>query len=201
MSGPIRHEDAFVVGLQLRDFPHREYWEYGRLASVCDLRAGETCIYDLKREPRGLLDKPYHTLFFYLPRAALDAIADEANASRIRDLSYISLARASVTSRFPASGACCCPPSVIPTKLTRCLSTTSCWRSGRISLRPMAACGQCGWSRVGSRHGRSDARRKFFAPNSRAACRSRRWRESVVCQRVISRTPSVARWEWRRTIG
>jgi AraC family transcriptional regulator len=88
MSGPIRHEDAFVVGLQLRDFPHREYWEYGRLASVCDLRAGETCIYDLKREPRGLLDKPYHTLFFYLPRAALDAIADEANASRIRDLSY-----------------------------------------------------------------------------------------------------------------
>jgi len=140
MSGPIRHEDAFVVGLQLRDFPHREYWAYGRLASVCDLRAGETCIYDLKREPRGLLDKPYHTLFFYLPRAALDAIADEANASRIRDLSYISLARASVTSRFPASGACGCPPSVIPTKLTRCLSTTSCWRSGRISLRPNAAC-------------------------------------------------------------
>src|SRR5258705_10124003 len=88
MSGPIRHEDAFVVGLQLRDFPHREYWEYGRLASVCDLRAGETCIYDLKREPRGFLDKPYHTLFFYLPRAALDAIADEANSPRIRDLSY-----------------------------------------------------------------------------------------------------------------
>ena len=88
MSGSIQQEDAFIVGLTLRDFPIREYWEDGRLASVRDLRAGETCLYDLKREPGVLLDKPYHTLFFYLPRAALDAIADEANAPRIRDLSY-----------------------------------------------------------------------------------------------------------------
>jgi hypothetical protein len=42
-----------------------------------DVRAGESCFYDLKREPRSLLDKPYHTLISYLPRAALDAIADE----------------------------------------------------------------------------------------------------------------------------
>jgi AraC family transcriptional regulator len=42
-----------------------------------DGRAGESCFYDLKREPRGLLDKPYHTLIFDLPRAALNAIADE----------------------------------------------------------------------------------------------------------------------------
>ncbi|WP_334402615.1 helix-turn-helix transcriptional regulator [Bradyrhizobium sp. AZCC 2289] len=55
---------------------------------MCDLRVGESSLHDLKREPRGLLDKPRHTLAFYLPRAALDAIADEANAPRIRDLSY-----------------------------------------------------------------------------------------------------------------
>jgi AraC-like DNA-binding protein len=55
---------------------------------VCDVRAGESSLLNLKREPSVLLDKPYHTLFFYLPRAALDAIADEANAPRIRDLSY-----------------------------------------------------------------------------------------------------------------
>jgi AraC-like DNA-binding protein len=42
----------------------------------------------MKRNPTALLDKPYHTLVFYLPRAALDAIADEANAPRIHDLSY-----------------------------------------------------------------------------------------------------------------
>jgi AraC family transcriptional regulator len=88
MSGSLLREDAFVIGLQLRDFPHREYWEDGRPTSVWDLRAGETCFYDLKREPRGFLDKPYHTLYFYLPSAALDAIADEANAPPIRDLNY-----------------------------------------------------------------------------------------------------------------
>jgi len=88
MSGPIQHEDAFVVGLKLRDFPAHKYWEDGRLTPVCDLRAGESCLHDLKRNPTVLLDKPCHTLAFYLPRAALDAIADEANAPRIRDLSY-----------------------------------------------------------------------------------------------------------------
>jgi AraC family transcriptional regulator len=88
MSGSIQQEDAFLVALQLRDFPTHKYWEDGRQAPVCDLRAGESCLYDLKRDPTVLLDKPYHSLHFYLPRAALDAIADDANAPRIRDLSY-----------------------------------------------------------------------------------------------------------------
>ena len=88
MSGSIQQEDAFLVALRLRDFPNHEYWEDGRQAPVCDLRAGESCLHDLKRAPTFLLDKPYHSLSFYLPRAALDAIADEANAPPIRDLSY-----------------------------------------------------------------------------------------------------------------
>src|SRR5580765_8685544 len=88
MSSSIQQEDAFLVALQLRDFPNREYWEGGRRTPECDLRAGENCLYDLKRDPIVFLDKPYHSLVFYLPRAALDAIADEANAPRIRDLSY-----------------------------------------------------------------------------------------------------------------
>ncbi|MEH2474561.1 AraC family transcriptional regulator [Nitrobacteraceae bacterium AZCC 2161] len=88
ISGPIPHEDAFVVGLKLRDFPTHKYWEDGRLTPVCDLRAGESCLHDLKRNPTVLIDQPFHSLVFYLPRAALDAIADEANAPRIRDLSY-----------------------------------------------------------------------------------------------------------------
>jgi AraC family transcriptional regulator len=69
-------------------FPIVKYWEGGRRASVCDLRAGESCLHDLKRDPSALLDKPYHSLAFYLPRAALDAIADDANAPPIRGLSY-----------------------------------------------------------------------------------------------------------------
>jgi AraC family transcriptional regulator len=88
MSGSIQHEDAFLIALQLRDFPKHEYWEDGRLASVCNLRAGESFLADLKREPRALLNKPHHSLIFYLPRAALDAMGDEANAPRIGDLGY-----------------------------------------------------------------------------------------------------------------
>ncbi len=88
MSGSIQQEDAFLVALYLRDFPNREYWEDGRRASVCDLRVGESCLYDLKRAPTALLDKPYRSLAFYLPRAALDAIAEDANAPPIRDLNY-----------------------------------------------------------------------------------------------------------------
>jgi len=88
MSGLLQQEDAFLVALHFRDFPNREYWEEGRLASVCNLRAGQSCLHDLKREPAVLLEKPYHSLAFYLPSAALDAIANDANAPRIRDLSY-----------------------------------------------------------------------------------------------------------------
>jgi AraC family transcriptional regulator len=87
MCGPLQREDAFLVTLHLRDSPDREYWEDGRRASVCGLRAGESCLHDLKRYPTAL-PKAFHSLFFYLPRAALDAISDEANAPRIRDLSY-----------------------------------------------------------------------------------------------------------------
>jgi AraC family transcriptional regulator len=88
MSGSLQWEDAFVAGLLLRDFPDHEYWEDGRQAAVCDLRAGEIIFWDLKREPVVLLDKPYHCLNFYLPRAALNAIADDTNAPRVGDLSY-----------------------------------------------------------------------------------------------------------------
>jgi AraC family transcriptional regulator len=88
MSGSIPPEDAFLIGLHFRDVPNREYWEGGERAAVCNLRAGEISLFDLKREPSALLDRPYHALVFYLPRAALDEIADDANARRIRDLSY-----------------------------------------------------------------------------------------------------------------
>ena len=88
MSSSFRPEDAFLVGLLLRDYPAREFWEDGRRIAVCDLRAGEMCFYDLKRNPVILLDKPRHTLLFYLPRTALNAIADNANAPRIGDLNY-----------------------------------------------------------------------------------------------------------------
>jgi AraC family transcriptional regulator len=88
LSHSIQREDAYLVALTLRDFPNRQYWEDGRQMPVCDLRIGQVDFHDLKRDPVALLDKPYHDLFFYLPRCALDAIAEDADAPRIGDLNH-----------------------------------------------------------------------------------------------------------------
>jgi AraC-like DNA-binding protein len=88
LSESIQREDAFLVTWTLRDFPKREYWEEGQLISVSDVRAGQTCIHDLKRDPVARLDKPHHVLFYYLPRGALDVIAGDADAPRIDDLNH-----------------------------------------------------------------------------------------------------------------
>jgi AraC family transcriptional regulator len=88
LSGSFQREDAFLVALVQRNFRGLQYWEDGRQAPVHDMRAGQIYLVDLKRDPVALLDKPYHSLHFYMPRAALNAIADDTNAPRIGDLSY-----------------------------------------------------------------------------------------------------------------
>ena len=64
MSGSIQQEDALLVALQLRDRPRLQFWEDGRRVSVCDLRAGESCLYDLKREPGVSSTSPFTLCFF-----------------------------------------------------------------------------------------------------------------------------------------
>jgi AraC family transcriptional regulator len=88
ISDSIPREDAFLIALQLRDFPDHKYWEEGRQFPVFSLCAGWTAFYDLKRDPRFLIDKPFHSVHFYFPQEFLNAITDAANASRIGDLRY-----------------------------------------------------------------------------------------------------------------
>ena len=77
-----------MICLVLRDLPDCAYWEDGRQVSARPLRVGEVTLHDLRREPRALQDKPIHSLFWYLPRAVLDALADQANVPRIEALRY-----------------------------------------------------------------------------------------------------------------
>jgi len=88
MTKPMPAEDAFVAALVLRDYPDRKYWELGRPAAHANLRVGDLVLYDLKRDPVALIDKPFRSLHFHLPRSALNAIADDANVPRIDDLDY-----------------------------------------------------------------------------------------------------------------
>ena len=78
----------FIIALQLRDYPVHEYWEDGRNAPTCSLKAGETTLYDYKRRPVFLVNNPFDSIHFYFPRASLNLIADDAHANRIDELRY-----------------------------------------------------------------------------------------------------------------
>jgi hypothetical protein len=182
-SGSLPQEDAFLVALHLRDFPNREYWEDGRRASVCDLRAGETSFYDLKRDPTILLDKPYHTLAFYLPRAALDAIADEANAPRIRDLSHKTGACVNDVT-ISSLGSLLLPAFSHPDQASRLFLDHVMLAFACTSLGPMEACGQCRGCRRGAR---------AMAGATREGNSSRQPRGRCAAQGVGARVPPVGR--------
>jgi len=88
LSGSLPGDDAYLVSLKLRDYPECECWEEGRAVTTADVRSGATYLYDLRRDPRYVIDKPFHSVFFYLPRAALDSIGQQAGTRRIGDLDY-----------------------------------------------------------------------------------------------------------------
>ena len=88
LSGSFPAMDAYLVSLKLREYPDCECWEHGRCVIKTDIRAGATYLYDLKRDPRYVIDKPFHSLFFYLPRSALDDVATQVGAQRIGELAY-----------------------------------------------------------------------------------------------------------------
>jgi AraC family transcriptional regulator len=86
LSGAMVPEDAFVVSLKLHDYPACEMWERGKCITKTDVRAGATYLYDMKTDPRYVIDKPFHSLHFYLPRPALDSIAEQSGAPRVGEL-------------------------------------------------------------------------------------------------------------------
>ncbi len=48
-------------------------------------------LYDLKRDPRYVIDKPFHSLHFYVPRSALDGISLTSQARRASTTSTVAL--------------------------------------------------------------------------------------------------------------
>ena len=88
LCGALPSDDAYLVSIKFRDYPDCECWERGRCVTKTDIRAGTTYLYDLKRDPRYVIDKPFHSLFFYLPRSALDDMARQAGARHVGELAY-----------------------------------------------------------------------------------------------------------------
>ncbi|MGO7367615.1 helix-turn-helix domain-containing protein [Rhizobium ruizarguesonis] len=88
LSTPPVEEDAFVLALHLKYFPRYCYWENDRPAPESSLLPGQVIIYDIKRTPIFHLNDVFHSVHYYFPRAALDAIAEQAEVPRIEDLRY-----------------------------------------------------------------------------------------------------------------
>jgi AraC-like DNA-binding protein len=88
-DAPLPRGDAFLISLNLRDYPALHYREGDRHTSITDVRSGETILIDLNRAPQLLIDKPIHCIQFHVPRSVFDAAADDANATRIFGLDYL----------------------------------------------------------------------------------------------------------------
>jgi AraC-like DNA-binding protein len=88
LSGEQIREDAFLVAVMRRDYPVHEYFEDGRIAGVTALRTGDTVLYDMKRNPQFVINNPFHSVHFYLPRVALNLVAEGAEARKVEELRY-----------------------------------------------------------------------------------------------------------------
>jgi len=80
---PVRREHAYLVNLQVRDFTKRRLWMDGKPVHAPPMKAGSVSIFDLRKTWIGERVSPLHAISFYLPRRALDTIADIEGVARI----------------------------------------------------------------------------------------------------------------------
>jgi AraC family transcriptional regulator len=88
MTTPIPQEKAFSILFQLRDLDLHELWLGGRSVHVGAYPNGTVSVVDLEQEPTAYMGSPFDCLHFYVPRAALNELAEDHGARRIDTLSW-----------------------------------------------------------------------------------------------------------------
>jgi AraC family transcriptional regulator len=83
VTASIPYDDAFLVQLRLLECARCDYFSEGRHVDGVDHRAGLIQLHDLRRDPTVELRDPFHVMHFYLPRSALNVMADEVGAETI----------------------------------------------------------------------------------------------------------------------
>jgi len=87
-SQSIGYDEAYLVGLMVGDVPDHELWQDGRPAKTPAFRAGDTALFDLRRDPISYTRTAHHSLHFYLPRTALTELAERSGTRFGGELSY-----------------------------------------------------------------------------------------------------------------
>jgi AraC family transcriptional regulator len=89
ITNPLPREDAYMIVIQIGGRNSRELWLDGKSIKTKPLSAGDVVFHDLRRSPRFYFNDPLNSVNYFLPRRTLDAIADDADASRVSDLKFI----------------------------------------------------------------------------------------------------------------
>jgi len=89
ITNPLPCEDAYMVVIQVRGKNSRELWLDGKPVKTEPLRADGVVFHDLRRSPLFYFNDPLDSVNYFLPRKTLDAIADDADASRVSDLNFV----------------------------------------------------------------------------------------------------------------
>ena len=76
-------EDAVLFALQLVPFPDFDIFADGKHFRGTGFRAGVMAMFDLNAGPAADLKEPFHAMNFLLPRAAIDAVTDDAGVPRM----------------------------------------------------------------------------------------------------------------------
>lgn len=87
ITAPIE-DDAFLIALQLMDCADFDLYADGRLIRPNQFNAGAIAIFDLRTNMAMERRDPFHVVDLYIPRGSLDALAEDANASLIKDLHH-----------------------------------------------------------------------------------------------------------------
>lgn len=88
VTDTVPEEDAYLLCLLEREMYQHQIWENGRPLARRTVRVGEFLLRDLKRGQAALIDRPHHSMHFYIPRSALNGFADDAGAPRIGELNH-----------------------------------------------------------------------------------------------------------------
>ncbi len=87
-TGRFQPERAFSIGFAQRDLPRHRLWLGGRLVHTDGYAQGGVSVVDLETGPSAEISCPFDCLQVYVPRTALDEMADEMGARRIETLAW-----------------------------------------------------------------------------------------------------------------
>ncbi len=86
MTSPIGSNDAYLICLNLKKQATHELWCDGRPVCSTAYEEGTTYLLDLRRDPITYISEPLHSLYFYIPRRAIDEANEEICRSNVTDI-------------------------------------------------------------------------------------------------------------------